>query len=132
MKKFVNVIFNVSTGGALHVTYKEYLFACYDDVAEQDIVVVDTRYGFQLATVTRILDKVPESHSKGLKEVVCRPDMTKFQDRKERKAKRAELKQEMDKRIRELKVSAIYKMMAENDPTLAQMLKDYEGLAEEE
>ena len=132
MKKFVNVVFNVSTIGAFTNSDKEYVFACFDYVDKGDVVVVDTRYGFQLATVTQIMDTIPENRLKGLKDVVCRVDFTKFNIRKERAAKLAEVKQEMDKRVKELQASAIYEMMAEKDPALAQMLKVYKGMQEEE
>lgn len=132
MKKFVNVVFNVSTIGAFTNSDKEYVFTCFDHVDKGDVVVVDTRYGFQLATVTQIMDTIPENRLKGLKDVVCRVDFTKFNIRKERAAKLAEVKQEMDKRVKELQASAIYEMMAEKDQVLAQMLKVYKGLQEEE
>lgn len=133
MKKYVNVVFNVNTNGAFANTGKEYVFACYDEsIAKDDMVVVDTRYGFQLATVTSFPEKIPESVIKGLKEVACRVDLTDFNSRKECAAKRAEIKQKMDKRIKELQVSAIYEMMAEKDPALAQMLQAYKDLKPEE
>lgn len=130
MKQYVNVVFNVSTNGAFSNTDKEYVFACYEDpISEGDIVVVDTRYGFQLATVTKIKDKI--SDTKGLKEVVCKIYLKDFELRQEKAAKRAEIKAEMDKRVKELQASAIYEMLAEKDDSLKQMLQAYKGLEEE-
>ncbi len=139
MKKYVAVVFNVSTNGAFDNTDKEYLFACYEkDVAVGDIVVVDTRYGFQLVTVTKVLNDTPEQvvrftkeMKKNLKEVVCKVNTEEFTARKEKAEKRAELKAEMDKRVKELQASAIYEMLAEKDDSLKQMLQQYKDLKEE-
>lgn len=139
MKKYVAVVFNVSTNGAFDNTDKEYLFACYEkDVAVGDIVVVDTRYGFQLVTVTKVLNDTPEQvvrftkeMKKNLKEVVCKVNTEEFAARKEKAEKRAELKAEMDKRVKELQASAIYEMLAEKDDSLKQMLQQYKDLKEE-
>lgn len=139
MKKYVAVVFNVSTNGAFDNTDKEYLFACYEkDVAVGDIVVVDTRYGFQLVTVTKVLNDTPEQvvrftkeMKKNLKEVVCKVNTEEFTARKKKAEKRAELKAEMDKRVKELQASAIYEMLAEKDDSLKQMLQQYKDLKEE-
>ena len=139
MKKYVAVVFNVSTNGAFDNTDKEYLFACYEkDVAVGDIVVVDTRYGFQLVTVTKVLNDTPEQvvrftkeMKKNLKEVVCKVNTEGFTARKEKAEKRAELKAEMDKRVKELQASAIYEMLAEKDDYLKQMLQQYKDLKED-
>ena len=139
MKKYVAVVFNVSTNGAFDNTDKEYLFACYEDNVEAgDIVVVDTRYGFQLVTVTKVLNDTPEQvvrftkeMKKNLKEVVCKVNTEEFTARKEKAEKRAELKAEMDKRVKELQASAIYEMLAEKDDSLKQMLQQYKDLKEE-
>ena len=139
MKKYVAVVFNVSTNGAFDNTDKEYLFACYEkDVAVGDIVVVDTRYGFQLVTVTKVLNDTPEQvvrftkeMKKNLKEVVCKVHTDAFNARKEKAEKRAEIKAEMDKRVKELQASAIYEMLAEKDDSLKQMLQQYKDLKEE-
>ena len=139
MKKYVAVVFNVSTNGAFDNTDKEYMFACYEDNVEAgDIVVVDTRYGFQLVTVTKVLNNTPElvtrfskEMKKNLKEVVCKVNTEEFTARKEKAEKRAELKAEMDKRVKELQASAIYEMLAEKDDSLKQMLQQYKDLKEE-
>ena len=139
MKKYVAVVFNVSTNGAFDNTDKEYLFACYEkDVAVGDIVVVDTLYGFQLVTVTKVLNDTPEQvvhftkeMKKNLKEVVCKVNTEEFTARKKKAEKRAELKAEMDKRVKELQASAIYEMLAEKDDSLKQMLQQYKDLKEE-
>jgi len=139
MKKYVAVVFNISTNGAFDNTDKEYLFACYEkDVAVGDIVVVDTRYGFQLVTVTKVLNDTPEQvvrftkeMKKNLKEVVCKVNTEEFTARKEKAEKRAEIKAEMDKRVKELQASAIYEMLAEKDDSLKQMLQQYKDLKEE-
>ena len=68
---------------------------------------------------------------KNLKEVVCKVNTEEFTARKEKAEKRAELKAEMDKRVKELQASAIYEMLAEKDDSLKQMLQQYKDLKEE-
>ena len=55
----------------------------------------------------------------------------KYYERKEKAEKRAELKAEMDKRVKELQASAIYEMLVEKDDSLKQMLQQYKDLKEE-
>ena len=140
MKQYVNVVFNVSTNSTFANTDKEYLFACYEeDVAAGDIVVVDTRYGFQLVTVTEVLHDTPEymrgiskDMKKNLKEVVCKVYTGAFEARRKKAERLAEVKAEMDKRVKELQKSAIYEMMAEKDDSLKAMLQEYKDLQVEE
>lgn len=138
MKILVNVVFDLyksdyRAGYAERLNNpKEYLFAAYEDLTAGDVVVVDTQNGFSLATVTGIAERIPRNIPVGnLKEVVCKADFTAFNNRKERKEKRKELKAEMDKRVEALKESAVYEMMAEKDPALKKLLEDFKGLEDE-
>ena len=134
MKFLVNVVFNMSNNGEYpkFVKYKEYVFAAYEDLKEGDVVVVDTANGFQLVTVTGIAETLPRSVSMGdLKEVVCRVDFSKYQERKDKVAKLKELKEEMDKKVKVLQNNAIYEMLAEKDPSLKAMLDEYKELLDE-
>lgn len=138
MKNMVNVVFDLRrddyrAGYAERLNNpKEYLFAAYEDLETGDVVVVDTKNGFTLATVTGTASRIPRNIPMGeIKEVVCKVDFTAFNDRKERKEKRKELKAEMDKRVEALKESAVYEMMAEKDPDLKKLLEAFKGLGDE-
>lgn len=138
MKNMVNVVFYLHrdeyrAGFAERMNNpKEYVFAAYEDLAPGDMVVVDTKNGFTLATVTGMASRIPRNIPMGeIKEVVCKVDFTAFADRKGRKEKRKELKAEMDKRVEALKESAVYEMMSEKDPDLKALLDQFKGLGDE-
>lgn len=125
----VNVVFNVSTNGAFANTGKEYCFVSFEPLNEGDVVVVDTQYGFQLATVTGLASKIPSNVSKGrMKEVVCKADFSSYNARKEKAERVKQLKVEMDKRVEKLKEDAVYEMMAEKDPALKALLDEFKAL----
>lgn len=125
----VNVVFNVSTNGAFANTGKEYCFVSFEPLNEGDVVVVDTQYGFQLATVTGLASKIPSNIPKGrTKEVVCKVDFSSYNERKEKAERVKQLKAEMDKRVEKLKEDAVYEMMAEKDPTLKALFDEFKAL----
>lgn len=127
----VNVVFNVSTNGAFANTGKEYCFVSFEPLNEGDVVVVDTQYGFQLATVTGTASKIPSNVPKGrMKEVVCKVDFSSYNERKEKAERVKQLKAEMDKRVEKLKEDAVYEMMAEKDPALKALFDEFKALQE--
>lgn len=146
MRILVNVAFNVngSETGAFGmdtsslrpsrvrmdgISNKEYIFAAYEGLTVGDIVVVDTRNGYHLATVTSIAERLPRAVSMGdLKEVVCKADFKEFYSRKEKREKANALKSEMDKKVKVLQSQAIYELLAEKDPSLKEMLDEYKEL----
>ena len=130
-RNFVSVIFCLSTNGAFSNTGKRYIFACYDDVKEDDVVVVDTQYGYQLAKVVETnadFDSVRMSNDVIIKEVVCKVDFSAFNERAERAKKKKSLEEKMKKRFKELEKTELYKMMAEKDETMRTMLEEYQSL----
>lgn len=142
MKSFVFVVFNVNgvnTGfynsGVRARPEKQYIFETYDVLMPGDTVVVDTCNGFQLATVTELVEEFPNDIPVGtvgrLKEVVCKVDFSKFFDRKEKREKAKSIKAKMDKKVKEIQSQAIYEMLAEKDPTLKTLLDEYKELINE-
>ena len=127
----VNVVFNVSMNGSYANTDKKYFFLCYEEVAEGDVVVVDTVNGLQLATVVDKPSSMPGDLPRGrIKEVVCKVDLSAYQQRKAKAERRREVKREMDKRVEMLKEEAVYEMMAEKDSSLKLLLDEYKALQE--
>lgn len=125
----VKVIFNINQEYP-NQRLREYFFAAYEeDLQEGDVVVVDTRNGFQLVTVTGTVDKFPDFiPNNEIKEVVCKVDFRKFNERAEKRQKAKELKKRMDERIKQLQAGAVYEMFAEKDPELKNMLEEFRSI----
>jgi hypothetical protein len=62
------------------------------------------------------------------REVVCKIDTTDYKARVETRKKAAELKAKMQERAKKLQDIAIYKMLAEKDDEMAQLLADFTNL----
>lgn len=131
MKYLVKVIFNINQE-CLSDRLKEYTFASYEEVLPGDVVVVDTRNGFQLVTVTELTEKLPDFLSNdALKEVVCKVDFSKFIQRQEKRERAKTIKAEMDKKVKVIQSQVIYEMLAEKDPELKALFNEYKRIFEE-
>ena len=102
-----------------------YAYLCYDDVKVGDMVVVDTKFGFKLATVsfanyTGVF--------KATKEVVDVVDFEAFNARKEKAERIQALRSKMDEKVKTLQDFAVYEMLADKDPELAAMLAELKEL----
>lgn len=108
-------------------------YAVYDDsIVEDDYVVVNT--GHHGMAIARIKGFTPDADKKGIivqhgREVVAKFDPTDFYNRKRQKQQLAQLKVSMDRKVREIQATAIYEMLAENDPELAEMLETFKKLS---
>ena len=107
-----------------------YNFKCYDAVSVDDMVVVDTRYGFKLGKVAYITNKLPDNMNgkKVLKEVVTRVDLQAYNERKEKRERAETLKAKMDARVKELQEVAVFEMLAEKDDDLKALLEEYKTI----
>lgn len=109
-------------------TDKEYFYALYEYVDIGDLVVVNTgHHGLALAKVSSIGEGNRDMVKYG-REVVSRVDLTAHNMRVEKRAELAKLKSEMDKKVDELQKVAIYELLAEKDPSLADMLAKFKSL----
>lgn len=108
---------------------KTYRYALYDeDIQIGDTCVVKSaHHGMGIAKITNI---EPKTDEKITREVVCRCDFGAYQDREERRQRREALKSKMAKRAAELQEIALYQMMASNDPTMGDMLREFEQLGD--
>ena len=52
-------------------------------------------------------------------------DLAPYEARQKRREKKAELKKQMDQRVKEIQSTQIYEMLAEKDETLAALLKEF-------
>lgn len=109
-----------------------YPYALYGtDVCVNDIVVVNTgHHGLALAKVVFFPNEEDKREVQFGREVVCRVDTSKYDARVEARKRVAELKREMEKRMREAQELALYEMLAEKDPTLKGMLDEYKSIVE--
>lgn len=125
MKNFVSVVFK--TGDC-----KRYVFAAFEPLEVDDIVVVETQYGYVVGRVDEVNVRLPIGlKENSLKEVIQKIDFTEYNRRKEVQEKMIELKEQMDKRVEQLKSDAVYEMFAEKDPELKKLLDIYKKINEE-
>ena len=108
-------------------------YALYDPgINSGATVVVKTgHHGFAVAQVVEILPKGRRSVEYG-REVVACVDLNPYYNRQARKKDLAELKKCMDAKVKELQSTALYEMLAEKDPELADMLHRYKNLTQKE
>ena len=106
---------------------RTYYFANYilDLNPGDSCVVVTDNHDMTVAVVAEIIHENNEPMSR---EVVCKIDTTDYKARVEARKKAAELKQKMQERAKKLQDIAIYKMLAEKDDEMAQLLADYTNL----
>lgn len=108
-----------------------YYYALYDnDVEINDMVAVMTgHHGLAVAKVVAIEDN-NLNRIQYNREVVCKIDLDKYNERKNKIAKIKELKNKMNAQVKKLQESAIYEMLAEKDESLKNMLTEYKELVD--
>jgi len=117
-------------------TYKEYAFACFDEVKEKDVVVCNTAHGMGLATVKNVYKKEIGTTSyineKGevyltepTQEIICKVDTSKFEARKEKRNKLICLEIAMAERLKVLQYMETFKKLAAKDTILSELLDEY-------
>ena len=105
----------------------DFIFAAYESYEVNDYVVVNSgHHGFVIAQVTAVED-VDGKVEYG-REIICKIDMTAYNDRKARAKRKAELKSKMEAKVKELQETAIFEMLAKEDTGLAEMLKEFKEL----
>lgn len=107
---------------------KEYFYALFDEYYVGDLVVVQTgHHGLALAEITSV-GWTDKERVKCSREIIARVDMEAFYARQEKRKVLAQLKKDMDKKVKELQETALYELLAEKDSTLASMLEEYKRL----
>lgn len=107
---------------------KEYYYALFDEYSVGDLVVVQTgHHGLSLAEISSI-DCEGKNKVQCSREIICRVDMSAYNNRVAQRNALAKLKKDMDKKVKELQETAIYELLAEKDPALAAMLEQYKQL----
>lgn len=110
-------------------TNRGYAYALYDKgVSTGDIVVVQTgHHGMALAQIAA-LNELNHADVQCGREVICKVDLTAFNERKKKAKRIAALEREMQAKIAEVQAAALYEMMAEKSPELRAMLNEYKAL----
>ena len=108
---------------------KTYSYALYDEKADiGDICVVKSaHHGMGVAV---IIDIGPKTEEKIIREVVCVCDFAAYVAREDKRKRKEELKRKMAARAAQLQELALYKMMADSDADMSDMLKEFEGLGD--
>lgn len=106
---------------------KTYDYANFDPELEVgDVCVVKSaHHGFGLAKVVEIVE---QNDIATQREIVAKVNTDAYNERVANRAKAAELKVKMQERVKQLQDIALYKMMAENDPTMTELLKEYQAV----
>lgn len=123
-KNYHPVIINFISGSNTDVPYT---YAAYEDYTEGDYVVVHTgHHGMAIAKVKSM--GTEDNKVEYGREIICKIDMTAYNDRKARAKRKAELKSKMEAKVKELQETAIFEMLAKEDARLAEMLKEFKEL----
>lgn len=123
------------------ISNKHYTFAYFgerDSISFGDTVLVDTACGFKVGEVKEIFNKNdffdnfqdikrynPSLKCEVAKEVVCKVDLSDFYKRAAMRTEKANIKKKMDKLLKESQELSLYKMVAETNPEMKEMLETY-------
>lgn len=89
-------------------------------------VIKSAHHGLGLAKIVEILDR--NDFEITSREVVAVVDTRDYDESVANRAKAAELMDKMRERAKKLQDIALYQMLAENDPDMANLLQEYKGL----
>lgn len=108
---------------------KTYEYANFDpELKVGDICVVKSaNHGFGVAKVEEIVD---QNDIATQREIVAKVNIDAYNERVANREKSAELKAKMQERAKQLQDIALYEMMAGNDPTMSELLKEYKAVTE--
>lgn len=124
--------FRVATVKFLDHESYEVNYRIYDDgfeYKEGDYVVVSpAHHKWTVAQIKLIFDYDASAPADENREVICPVDISKFTERSQKAKEIIKLKQEMDKKVKELQGVALYELMAEKSPELKTMLDEYKNL----
>lgn len=114
-------------------TSKSYAFALFDSddvVLIGDHVLCDTSQGYNVGEVTNIIPQNEYSGCTVTKEIICKVDFTAFENRKEVRKQKENLKKQMDKMVKDNQELFLYQALAEQNPEMAALLAAYKSLGD--
>ena len=105
-------------------TTKYDFFNDVEDLAKDDLVVVDTVNGYSLAKVVEF----KETSAKATKWIVQKVDTAAHKARLEKQAAIKALRHKMEQRRKQIQDVQVYALLAQSDPEMAEMLKQFLAL----
>lgn len=107
--------------------YRLYKNDCHDYKVDDIVVVKTAHHGMAVAKITKFVDDQKDK-TDGSREIICPVMMQPYQERCEKAKKIADLKAEMDKKVKELQGVQLYELMAKYSPELKSMLDEYKAM----
>ncbi|MDY5287623.1 MAG: hypothetical protein SPH11_07720 [Lentihominibacter sp.] len=110
---------------------KEYSFAITNGDAEKIKDLRKARGVTNKDQIVQVIHTVSAQQAKELEleipyaELKAVFDLGPYEARKERRAKKAKIKKQMDERVKEIQSTQLYELLAEKDETLACLLREY-------
>lgn len=105
----------------------DYPVVYYDELKVNDLVVLMSRGNIEVGVVTR-LDVDPEVIGILEGEVMGIADTTAYAERKQRRERRAELKEKMIEQAKKYQEEQYWKTLAESDPAMKALYDEFKGL----
>ena len=104
-------------------------FALYDTtITEGDFCVAKSKtHAFDIVRILGLREKSDEAITR---EIVCKIDFSAYAKRLDDRKRRDELRKAMAKKAAQLQEIAMYQMLAESDPVMAALLKEYKELTD--
>lgn len=127
MPKITNYLNTVKVKYAGNTNPCTFSYANFDpNLAVNDVCIVkEANTPFRVATVVEINDV---NDNELFNEVVAKVDMTDYDFRVSNRIKAAKLKAKMEERAKQLQDVALYQMLANDDPDMMKLLKEYQSL----
>lgn len=108
-------------------TDKRYAYAAYNEVNENDYVVVKTgHHGWGIAQVSEILNE--DYAVECGREIIAKFDPSSYFERIEKIKRLSEIKKSMDAKVKELQHLAIYEALAKDSPEMKELLDEFKSL----
>lgn len=125
----VSVRFEVSSDRGLSACgSKNYHYKTNLNLKKDDLVVVETQHGYGVAEVSKEEITDPNQVQLATRWIIGVLDLRELEAIKLREAKMKELKEKMEQRRRKLEEISIYRALASEDPEIATLLQEFDGL----
>ena len=117
-------------------TNKEYNFALFpeDEMAYKNnpdathFLVKDSN-GYHVVVPVKVVDKNESTHAV-TQEIICAVNFGNYDKRVADRAKKKKLKAEMDALVKQNQELVVFQMLAEKNPEMAELLKEYKALSD--
>lgn len=103
-----------------------------EDVFEGSYVMVDTKYGPRMGVLTKFYQRkdLELKEKTKLREVISVIDLSDYFNKKAKEKRKQELLEEIDSQVKKSSKLQLARTLAEQDDTLASLLKELDGLGD--